>query len=378
MKKIPFSENEMEIVGHHVDSVSAMFPAPPILNTPVTQEENLRAALNGESYLWFPVWQDICNLFPRVNPDHIARGQVIDGGPALPLEEKGGRDMFGVEWVFVPSANGSMEKPGNPPLFIDANDWKDVLVWPDIDTFDWEGTASLNAPFRNQTRMVGVTIQNGMFERLISFMGFENAAMAIIDDEQKDALAELFDKLADLYIHLIDKYREAINIQEVLFHDDWGSQRAPFFSLNTVMEMLVPPIRKISDHCHANNIVFQLHSCGKNELLVPAMIAAGVDIWWGQNMNDKEMLYETYGNQIMLGLDFPTPPAGTPDDEIKQMVKEFVSKHLKYPCTGNDARCPCRQFRYHIYEIRITIRAKYNRTAGGSAGTSRHRCRSGI
>ncbi len=331
MKKVPFSEDEMTIVGQYLGPTASFFPAPPIYNTPIPVEDNLRAALSGEGYLWFPKSQDICNVESRINPDHIARAEIQDLGPVQPLEEKGGPDLFGVEWEFVPTVGGSMEKPGVPHLLDDANEWEEKVVWPDIDSFDWEGMAQLNAPFKNEKRVIGCTFQNGMFERLISFMGFENAIMALIDEEQREAVAALFDKLAAMYIHFIDKYREAIGVREVYFHDDWGSQRAPFFSLDTVMEMIVPAIRKISDWCHERGIIFQLHSCGKNEMLVPAMIAAGVDIWNGQEMNDKEMLYEKYGDQIMLGISAPALPEDAADEQIREAAAEFVAKHLKYP-----------------------------------------------
>ena len=331
MNKVPFSEDELKIVGQYVAPTESWFAPPKIYNTPITAEQNLRAALKGEDYLWMPTLTDICNVQSRINPDHIARAEVQDLGPKQALEEKGGPDLFGVEWVFVPTVGGSMEKPGNPHLLNDANEWKEKIVWPDIDSFDWEGMAKLNAPFRDQPRVIGCTFQNGMFERLISFMGFEGASMALIDEDQQDAVKELFDKLADMYIHFISKYREAIGVREVYFHDDWGSQRAPFFSVDTCIEMIVPAIRKIADWCHERDMIFQLHSCGKNELLVPAMIEAHVDIWWGQTMNDKAMLYEKYGDKIMLGIDVPPLPMDADHDTIVKTAKEFVAKYTKYP-----------------------------------------------
>ena len=331
MKKVPFSEDEMQVIGTYVAPTESWFAPPKIYNTPITVAENIRAAINHEDYLWMPSLTDICNVQSRINPDHVARAEIQDLGPKQPLEEKGGPDLFGVEWVFVPTAGGSMEKPENPHLLNDANEWEEKLVWPDIDSFDWEGMAKLNAPFRNETRLIGCTFQNGMFERLISFMGFEGAVMALIDEDQQDAVHALFDKLADMYIHFIDKYREAIDVHEVMFHDDWGSQRAPFFSVDTCIEMVAPAIRKISDWCHANDVVFQLHSCGKNELLVPAMIEAGVDLWWGQPMNDKAMLYEKYGDKIMLGIDVPPVPMDADKETIEKVAKEFVAQYTKYP-----------------------------------------------
>ena len=331
MKKVPFSEDEMQVKGRFLGPTEAFFDPPKKLNTPCTVEENLRAALKGEDYLWMPNLTDICNVQSRINPDHIARAEIQDLGPKQPDEEKGGPDLFGVKWQYVPVAMGSMEVPGEPHLLDDANEWEEKVKWPDIDSFDWEGMAKLNAPFKEEERLIGCTFQNGLFERLISFMGFEEAVVALIDEEQQDAVKALMDKLADMYIHFIGKYREAINVREVLFHDDWGSQRAPFFSVDTCMEMIVPAMRKISDYCHENDMVFQLHSCGKNDLLVPAMVEAGVDLWWGQVMNDKDTLYEQFGDKIMLGMDVPPIPMDSDRELIEKTAKEFVAKYTKYP-----------------------------------------------
>ena len=61
------------------------------------------------------------------------------------------------------------------------------------------------------------------------------------------------------------------------------------------------------------------------------MIEAGVDLWWGQPMNDKDMLYEKYGDKIMLGMDVPMLPEDADKELIKKTAKEFVAKYTKYP-----------------------------------------------
>ena len=330
MKKVPFSPDELQIVGEFLNTTESFLPRTFKYNTPITVLENFQAAVNGGEHLWMPTSNDIINIESRVNRDHVARAEIRDLGPAQPEEEKGGPDLFGIEWVFVPQAGGSMVKPGKPTLE-NANEWYEKIKFPDIDALDWESVATLNAPFRNETRVVGCCFQNGLFERLISFMDFGGAAMAIIDDEQKDAIHDLFDKLADMYIAMIQKYIDAIDVKEVLFHDDWGSQRGPFFSLDTCMEMIVPHMKKISDFAHSKGLIFQHHCCGKNELLVPAMIAAGVDLWSGQPINDKEMLYEKYGKDIMLGIEVPELPADASDEDIEAAAKAFVQKYSKYP-----------------------------------------------
>ena len=93
------------------------------------------------------------------------------------------------------------------------------------------------------------------------------------------------------------------------------------------MEMVAPYLKKIADHCHEKGLWFEHHCCGKNELLVPAMIYAGVDMWQPQAMNDVEMLREKYGDKIMFSI---APPALGPDateEEIEANAKAFVEKY---------------------------------------------------
>ncbi len=329
MTKIPYNPSELEVKGEYLNTTVSFTPPTKIWNTPITVKENFLRALKGE-HLWMPTSNDVVNIESRVNLDHVARAEVRDLGPIQPDEEKGGKDLFGIEWIFVPQVGGSMVKPGEPTL-TDANEWYDKITFPDIDAMPWNEMANLNAPFRSETRVIGCCFQNGLFERLISFMDFEGAATAMIDEDQQDAVHDLYDKLADMYIAMIQKYIDGIGVSEVLFHDDWGSQRAPFFSLATCREMLVPHLKKIVDFVHSQGMIFQLHSCGCNELLVPAMIEAGVDVWNGQPMNDKDMLYEKYGKDIILGIDAPEVAEGATDEEIEEIAKAFIEKYAKYP-----------------------------------------------
>ena len=298
----------------------------PKYNTPITPRENIALCVKREKPLWFPSSMDFCNLESRTNIDHIARAEVMDMGPPYADEEKGGKDLFGIEWVYVPTVGGSMVKPGNPTL-LDVNDWPEIIKFPDIDALDWDECKRLNSVLNETTRSFHVTFQNGIFERLISFMDFEGAAMALIDEEQQDAVHALFSKLSDMYISMIDHYLEFLNLDGVVFHDDWGSQRAPFFSLDVCMEMVAPYLKKVADHCHERGLWFQQHCCGKNELLVPAMVYAGVDMWMPQTMNDVDMLREKYGDKIMFSITPPAVDRGASDSEVDALARAFVDKY---------------------------------------------------
>lgn len=293
----------------------------------ITPRENYLRTLRHQNPQWIPMKSDSINFSPRIYPDNVARAFVIDGQPYDgPV---GGPDIFGIQWKYIPVAGGSMVEPGKPFLE-DISQWKEKVVFPDIDQWDWEKSAEENREFLNTDKLVTIWIFNGMFERLISFLDFEAAAVALIDEDQQEDVKELFQALVDFYKKLLDKFAACYHIDAVFFHDDWGSQRAPFFSLDTCREMLVPYMKQIVDHCHSLGLLFDFHCCGKNESLVPAMIECGMDMWGGQPINDKQKLVAAYGDQILLGAHDPFTPAHPvpeDDEELYRQVEEFLAPY---------------------------------------------------
>ena len=309
MGKYPFSESEMQRV--YTLPGNSTRAGRPIFDGPVSVAENLRRIVFQHDPVFMPDYRAVVPFNPRVLPDNEARGYVIDGGDN-PQHTEGFRDMFGINWIYIPIAMGAMVQPGKP-LFDDINDWRDKLTIPDVDAWDWEKQAELSRAYTaNPYLPVESMILTGFYERMISMMDFENAAIALIDDDQKEACHEFFDMLVGVYCKIVDQQIAHFHVQGILLHDDWGSQRAPFFSLETVREMLVPHMKKFADYLHAKGLHFNLHSCGMVEPLIPAMIEIGVDMWSGQEMNDEKKLYELYGDKIMIGVKPPKVTADMP------------------------------------------------------------------
>lgn len=199
MKLHPFSQEELNI-RYRYPAGSADVLGKPEFSTPVGVKENMRRFASGEVPVWMPYGQ--YQVFgPEILPDNVARGRVFEENAT---SRKGGVDLFGVNWVYDYSARGSMVRPGNPML-ADVNDWKAVIPFPDVDAWDWEGSAKRNARFLQTDLPIQMTQFSGLFERLISFMDFENAALALIDEEQEAAMDDLFSALTDVYIQIVDK-----------------------------------------------------------------------------------------------------------------------------------------------------------------------------
>ena len=346
MKRIPFSEDELTIVGKFPKTTPVGNEIDKY-NTPITARENYLAFLHNEAPCWLPNG-DYITFCPAIIPDNVARNGVVE---ATPCEVPDGKDMFGIEWVYVDVAGGCMVKPGDP-LMTDANDWPQLIHFPDPDSWDWEGCAQRNREFlAEKDAPVFMTHYNGLFERLISFMDFENAAVALIDDDQKDAVKALFSALCDLYIRIIDLEKDHFDMTGILFHDDWGSQKAPFFSIETYREMILPYIQRLTAHCHSRNIIFELHSCGCSQLLAPAIAESGIDMWRPQPMNDIGKLYEQYGDKLKLGVRQPIFPPTATDEEKIAAAKALVAKYNvpgKYVYTMSHFQDPL--FRATLYK----------------------------
>ena len=315
-RKIPFTSSELEII----DTIPGIGtrPGTPIRNTPVTPRENVIALYYEKKPFWMPYSGEKRSLSSDIYSNKLGRGRQQDI-----------TDAFGIEWEYVPSAGGSIVRPGDP-LLDDANNWKEVIKIPDINEWDWEGeakTVTLDPRFSHESSLI-----NGYwFERLISFMDFMEAAVALIDEEQEDAIKELFQATTDLACRVVDKLCECYPLMDFInVHDDWGSQAAPFFSEEVAYELFVPYMKQLTDHIHSRGRKATLHSCGHNEDRVQCYIDGGFDMWAPQTMNNIKKLYDEYGDKIILGV-WPDPfdPETTTEDEQRRFAREFVDYYCQ-------------------------------------------------
>lgn len=315
-RKLPFVKSELNAV----DMIPGMFGGPesPLWNTPVTPRENIAAMYFDRHPYWTPGRVDNGMLHPQLYNNLLGRG----GAETT-------TDTFGLVWEYVESAHGSIVRPGNP-LLADVNEWKDKIILPDIDAWDWAAEAEENKI--DMRRSYQISFVNGFwFERLISFMDFLPAAMALVDEDQKDAIKELFETMTTLGMRLVDKFCEYWPaIDGFNIHDDWGSQRSPFFSQETAYELFVPYMRMLTDHIHSKGRFTTLHSCGHNFDRIKCFIDGGFDSWEPQSMNDTPALYEQFGDKIIIAVvpDVYDPNTASEED-VRAIARSFVDRFCK-------------------------------------------------
>lgn len=280
------------------------YPYSPVerLCPPIAPAENLRRYMAGERYEWIPdLTSDQVDLTPECIPDVVACGFA------------GGLDAFGVKWIPDEAAPDlpSFVEPGFTVLDEIAK-WRD-LEFPDVDSWDWETCGKEYREFyADDDRLLRGIILSGFFERLISIMGFQNAALSLITEP--DEVAAFFDALADVNCRIVDHYVDDFGCGAIMLHDDWSAQRSPFFSPDVATELLVPAMGKVVEHAHARGAIFTHHSCGNGVALIPAIMASGADGWQAQvDAFDLEAACEAIGDSFALEIYPPVPDEVTPD-----------------------------------------------------------------
>lgn len=301
---------ELEVAGEYV--VKGIYGVPdvtvPHFSYPITPKENMKRMLDGKMPLWVTN-QSIENnpIQPLVMPDAAARNF-------------GGTDWFGIQWTYEPLTHAAMVTPGTRALS-DIENWKEEIVWPDLNAIDWEKDYEENYKGKiSDDRLSYFIIVNGLFERTADLTSFEDAFCYLL--ESPDELTEFYDKLVDWHIQLIKIAHDVYHADMILFHDDMGTQRSTFFSPATYEELFLPQYKKITKAAHDMGMYICLHSCGCIKTIMPLIIEAGFDAWEGQDSaNDKAAIMREYGDKLAQCTLYVIPPEWTDEEAVADIHK---------------------------------------------------------
>ena len=322
----PFEKSELRIIDRK-PGILPTSPKSPVYNTPISMRENAVSLFKHEEPMFVCYTSDFANVNVPAYNTNLGRGRDAD-------------DCFGIHWTFVPEVGGSISHEGNPK-FTDADDWKDGIKIPDINEWDWETPAKEYTP--DLRFPIVTTMVNGFgFERFISLMDFMNAAMALVDEDQFDSLYELIGSMYDLGIACAKKIFENYPyIDGLCFHDDWGTQKDPFFSEEAARELFLPHMKRFVDYIHSTGRYVEIHSCGHTEARIPIFIEAGIDTWqMQQTLNDQAALYEKYGDKMIIQISADLFPFDYSDDEQARAAARYYVDNFCKP--GKPSMCLAR------------------------------------
>lgn len=345
----------MEDIRLRNDKGECIVPDSPQKYRPIPVYENFKMLFRGETPYWMPnngwFFCDTQEFRPRQGRDCRAHHQCLDGGPLIDYNNdipKVQNGWFELKLEWEPLSCGATVRPGNPTLD-DMNDWKDAITFPDLNSLEeisFKEMEEMNKTYLSTDRINQLGIHLGFWERLMCLMDVSNAAIALVDEDQEDALKEFLDKLSDFYCDYITRVSKIGRIDSVMIHDDWGTSTGSFFSLDTAREFFVDPIKKVVDTCHELDIIYEHHCCGKAQALAEAMVECGTDYWFPQStLNDLDYLIEEFKDEhLTFAVGNPILPKGSTPEEVDTIAKNFVEKYkdkgILYCADSSTTRVP--------------------------------------
>ncbi len=287
----------------------------------MTERECITLALRHQDTPWVPAadtCQDSC--IPTVLEEG-ARGYGIT------------EDWFGVKYLLRPDQPGPMPVESEPRIE-DITTWRDVVTFPNLDDYDWEGCAARDtAQWDRKNKLSNVILINGMFESLHMFCGFENALCNIITDE--DASADFMGAMADYKIEVIRRVKKYYNADKIQFHDDYANNSSLFMDIPRWRRLIRPHLKRVIDATHECGMYYEHHSCGMIRDLVGELTELGVDALNPvQLQNDPLRLKQTYGDRLTIAGGFDNQGCLDRVDATEEELKDSLRATLEAMAPG--------------------------------------------
>ncbi len=259
---------------------------------------------------------------------------------------QGGKDFWGVEYIANPETNYSSIPKTWDFILEDIEDWRKVIVNPDLTQIDWKRCAEQDAEFtkhvlgvdRSKTLLLGAS-SGSFFGDLMAFMGFTNGLCAMMTDPEE--VKALFEYMLEHYLNFQHYIIDYYSPDAIYLIDDTAAKMHPFISPEMFKELLLPYYKVLIDDAKDHGLPVQYHNCGRSEELMDMLFEAGVDIWDpAQTANDLLAAKQKYGKSKALAgcWDWELPPTWPEVDEaaIRKSVRDAIDK---YAPGGGFAMC---------------------------------------
>jgi hypothetical protein len=298
---------------------------------PMTSHEIVYRAIKFQTPPRLPFWQHWNHKMPGF-PDDVHNIWEMDRAEAGWFFDNAAPDDWGCGWSATELKNIGQ-----------------VTAWP---LSDWTALDSYRPPNpRNpfyydrlgpliaaaDGRYVVLTAHNLLFSRLHKLRGFAATMEDFYAEPEK--IHRVLDMIVDFKLQQCDELRRRFGdrIHGLFIADDWGTQEGPFISRKTFDEFFAPRYRTIFKAIHDCGWHVILHSCGRINTLVPALIELGVDVL---NMQQSRSYgIEEFGAQFrgkvcfLATVDIQTTLPRGNETEIRDEARLLV-KHWSTPQGG--------------------------------------------
>jgi hypothetical protein len=286
----------------------------PERNYPITMRENLMLALNHRPPAWIPNFYGSGQMFYSF----VANDSPVN-------KQADAVDWFGVEYKYS-EVQGSNTPMGN--VLNEITEWEKKLHWEDMTQYDWESDARRLA--RDESKALYMRMSNGFFERLHMLEGFEQALMDVL--LEPETVHDFMMRYCDFKIELFSHMRKHLPFDFIVAADDWGTARAPFFSVETLEKTALEPTKKFVKAVQATGTKFVQHCCGVINPFIPYLVdEIGVDgLEIQTNLNDLPWILENFGNRVTVEFSGKTQflcSLATTENEVRAYAREIIDTY---------------------------------------------------
>ena len=297
----------------------------------MNRREIVRRAIQFDAPPRLPFWQHWNRKIPWA-PDDVCNIWEMDRQQAGWFFDRPGPDDWGCGWGTTDVQN--MGQVVEHPL----REWSDLDRYRPPDprnAFYYERLDPLLDEAGD--RYVAITAHSLLFSRLHKLRGFattmEDFYLA------PECVHRALDMIADFKIQQCDELHRRFGdrIDALFLTDDWGTQRGTFVGTKIFDEFFAPRYRRIFDAVHGHGWHVILHSCGRINDFVPALIELGVNVLNMQQTQNYGLV--EFGGQFRGKVCFlatvdiqSTMPRGI-EAEIREEARQIV-RHWSTPAGG--------------------------------------------
>jgi uroporphyrinogen decarboxylase len=211
-----------------------------------------------------PYWNDFCNVNYDL-PGHPRPWQRMPSGRQEYVDE------WGNTWARLDATSKGEVARGA------LEDWADLdkLVLPDLaNPAHFEGVRAVCAdPANTRFRLGG--LPGFPFNIARKLRRLDQFLMEVL--LMPDEVSTLLKRIEDLLAATIEQYAAA-GVDGVMFPEDWGTQLSLMVSPSTWRQMFAPGFQRLCAVAHDHGVKVLMHSCGKITVIIPDLIAAGIDL----------------------------------------------------------------------------------------------------
>jgi len=222
----------------------------------------------------------------------------------------------------------------------DIEDWKEYVHAPSLKFTDeeWAIFQGMYEAVDTSKAWKAAFVAPGLFEQCHHLGEISTTLMNFY--EYPDEMHDLIKYLTEWELELAEGICSHLHPDMLFHHDDMGTQKSTFMSVDMWNEFYLEPYRELYKYYHDHGVELIVHhSDSYAATLVPSMIEMGIDVWQGCfSTNNLPELIKKYGGQIsfMGGIenmlvDFTEWTPENNRDVIRKTIEECGNKYF-IPC----------------------------------------------